>query len=113
LGHAMLAVLTLAATVAILSVQLAPPRKVKASLTSKMLTVNGQTFPLTDYREARIGDSLVLVPRRTFRLRVAVPLPDADDQVDEILEALARRLDVTPTTDTLLDRMVRWMIRLG
>lgn len=95
-------------------VYIGKPRGVKARLTSTSLIVNGQEFPLANYRSFRIDndDAVVLVPRRLVRLRVLVSLPGNEAADQRIIDALAKKLPLQDSSPDVLERLARW-VRLG
>lgn len=93
------------------------PREIDVRLDAKNVVINGQAFPLKDYKSFRIegeGEqvSIVLAPRKFLRLPVVIT-PSGDDNLDEkILAHLEKRLPYVDAQPGVLDRMARWL-RLG
>lgn len=99
-----LVLLVIFVVVAVFVVHTAPSRTVDALLGSDALFINGQSFPLKDYRSFRLSAdddiAVVLAPHRHFRLPVVLPLPAGATTAHQVLDHLGQRLicDAAPSS---------------
>ena len=110
-GWSFLALIILSA-IAILVLNLRPPRKIHYQLDEKGLTEGERLHPYSEFKAFGIlkeGEhfSAILIPKKRFGLQVKVYFPDGSGEA--IVDALGARLPMEQVKPDFLDKIVNFL----